>query len=367
MLLKKGKMFDLSKPDHSIFESKKLDLYSPVNYSGLEKSVSNLVAEGPSRTVLTSSGTAAIHTLIVSAGLDSNCIILCPSSTFGATVFPFLERSIPVYFYDLEIPSLSPAVASLNQCLSSISIEEKLDSRTRIVLVVVDNYGADCLPGHVREWAYHNSVSIIVDAAESLGKRPCRSDSNILGIVTSFNGNKIISGFGGGALTLFDETTERIARSYIDQGKVEGAAGYAYKLVGNNLRINPMSAILISQQISDIKYLVNLRTERFKSYLGLFNDNGLEFESVGGKDNTHWLSVFLITGQSRDRLTKALANIDAEFRYCWRPLYKSDPFFHCRTADVKGSERLFTEGICLPSGRGIENLYFQRLADELAS
>ncbi len=336
------------------------------NVDGFEKELASYVGIGHAAAL--SSGTAAIHMALIAAGVGKGDIVLCQSLTFSATVNPIIyQDAIPVFIdSDYKTWNMNP-----------IALEEafkKYKDRVKAV-IVVHLYGLSADMDKIMEICHKYNAAVIEDAAESLGTYYKDKHTGAIGDygIFSFNGNKIITTSGGGMLVSDNE--ERIAkvRFWATQAR-DKARHYQHSELGFNYRMSNIAAGIgrgqlkvLDERIAKKKYIF----EYYKKELG--DLEGIEFMPINdwNKPN-YWLSCITIpkdTHKSRGRrpclpesachfedpssrlidIMKALEEENIESRPIWKPMHMQ-PFFE--KYDYIGgttSEKLFENGVCLPS------------------
>ncbi|MCR6546196.1 DegT/DnrJ/EryC1/StrS family aminotransferase [Dehalobacterium formicoaceticum] len=292
------------------------------------------------------SGTAAIHLALKAAGVEEGDIVFCPTLTFSATANPIIyQNAIPVFIdSDYETWNMDPKALE--------AAFEKYGDRVKAVLVV-HLYGLSADMDPIVELCRKHNVTLIEDAAESLGTTYKGKHTGIIGDygIFSFNGNKIITTSGGGML--ISDNEERIAkvRFWATQSR-DKAIHYQHSELGYNYRMsNVLAGIgrgqlrVLDQRIAKKKYIF----EFYKSELG-----GLErvqFMPINEWNQpNYWLSCITLHGKVRPLdIIEALEKENIESRPIWKPMHMQ-PFFE--KYDYIGgdiSEKLFENGVCLTS------------------
>ncbi|MFV5701772.1 DegT/DnrJ/EryC1/StrS family aminotransferase [Flavobacterium sp. XS2P12] len=302
-----------------------------------------------------SSGTAAIHLGLILLGVNAGDEVICQSLTFAASANPILYlKAIPV-FIDSEEDTWN---------LCPIALEEAIIDRIKLgkkpkAIITVHLYGNPYKIEVIRSIADKYQIPILEDAAEALGSSYKGQKCGVFGDISvlSFNGNKIITTSGGGALVSHSEDIKSRAIFLATQSK-DDAIHYEHSEVGYNYRLSNISASIGRGQMEILDEFVNLRRKMQVFYKQLFEDvPGVYVYDVPDKDyfSNHWLSVITINPAETNgidcndlRLAFEAENIDS--RPFWKPLHlqplhQDFPYYGGNVA-----ESLFAKGLCLPSG-----------------
>ena len=299
-----------------------------------------------------SSGTAALHLALVVLGIEPGDEVACSSLTFSASANPIRYVGASPVFVDAnaETWTLDPEL-----------VERALAERDIAAVVAVDLYGQCCDYDAIRAICDRHGVPLVQDAAESLGatykERPAGSQGDVA--VFSFNGNKVITTSGGGALLSNDGDRIAHARKLSTQAR-EPAPHYEHTELGFNYRLSNLLAAVGRAQLEVLPERVAARRRINQSYRELLP--GVEFmpEAAYGTSNC-WLTCIQVDDPERIRL--ALEAADIESRPLWKPMHLQ-PFY--RDAPVYGGEvsaSLFARGLCLPSGSALTDADQERIAE----
>lgn len=302
--------------------------------------------------VAVSSGTAAIDLLMAELGVDETWTVFAPTLTFIATVGPAFHRGAKLVFVDSDATG-NIDVSLLEKALGSLRAKKAL-------VVGVDLYGNCCDYGAIAKLCRKFGAVFVTDAAEAVGAiregRPAGSAG--LAGVYSFNGNKIITTSGGGAIVTDDRGLAERARKRAQQSR-EKCVWYEHKEVGYNYRLSNILAALGLAQLGRLPAILRKREVNFKWYAK--NWKGDLLAPTPGAN--HWLTVALLASRrERDRLLRRFAAADIEARPVWKPLHLQPVFAKCRVFGGEVAEALFERGVCLPSGTGLKNGDFARIA-----
>lgn len=305
-----------------------------------------------------SSGTAAIHLALILLGVKSGDEVIASSFTFSATVNP-------IRYLD-AIPVLVDSEADTwNMC--PLKLEEAVKDRiskgkTPKAIIVVHLYGMPANMDAIMEVASRYNIPVIEDAAEALGseyKGKRMGSFGLMGIL-SFNGNKIITTSGGGAL--LSNNDEYISRSrFLATQARDAAPHYQHSVIGYNYRMSNVVAAIGRGQAEVLPERIQKRRENFFFYLEhLSGLPGVSFQIEPDESyySNHWLTTMVIDpalsgGITREDLRIGLEALNIETRPLWKPMHLQPVFSDC-PAYVNGvSDRLFENGICLPSSSNI--------------
>ena len=302
--------------------------------------------------VAVSSGTAAIDLLMAELGVDETWTVFAPTLTFIATVGPAFHRGARLVFVDSDATG-NIDVSLLEKALGSLRAKKAL-------VVGVDLYGNCCDYGAIAKLCRKFGAVFVTDAAEAVGAtrdgRPAGSAG--LAGVYSFNGNKIITTSGGGAIVTDDRGLAERAKKRSQQSR-EKCVWYEHKEVGYNYRLSNILAALGLAQLGRLPAILRKREANFKWYAK--NWKGDLLAPTPGAN--HWLTVALLASRrERDKLLRRFEASNIEARPVWKPLHLQPVFAKCRVFGGEVAEALFERGVCLPSGTGLKSGDFARIA-----
>lgn len=303
-----------------------------------------------------SSGTAALHLALRLLNIGPGDAVFCSSLTFVASVSPVIyQGGIPV-FIDSEPESWNMSPSALERALYDAARAKCLPK----AVIVVNLYGQSADMDALQAICDSYHIPIVEDAAESLGatyKGKASGGFGKLGVF-SFNGNKIITTSGGGALVSNDESLIKKARFLSTQAR-EPVPHYEHKEIGYNYRMSNVLAGIGRGQLRVLAERVNARREVFRRYQeGLADTSGVSWmpEACFGR-STRWLSVLLLDRSvsiTPSQLISKLAKHNIEARNIWKPMHRQPVFSGCEYYSHKESmsvsDDLFEFGVCLPSG-----------------
>ena len=308
------------------------------------------------------SGTAAIDLLMAELGVGPRTTVVASSLTFIATVGPAVKRGAKVVFVDSDPATGTISIPLLEQALA--------DVRRPAVVVAADIYGQCCDYDALEEACARHRVPLVLDAAESVGATYKDRPSGLAGAaaVYSFNGNKIITTSGGGAVLSRDP--ELVARAkWRAQQSREPVAWYEHREVGYNYRMSNLLAALGCAQLGRLPEIIRRKRRIFDFYCSLFGQGhlpALPFPCAAHTRSTNWLSVFLFPSETlRDKVAARLEAANIECRPVWKPLHLQPVFAENRVYGGEVAEDLFRRGLCMPSGAGLTRADLARIARAL--
>ena len=313
-----------------------------------------------------SSGTAALHLALRGLGIQRGDEVLCSTLTFSASVNPVLyEGGVPV-FVDSEERSWNMDPARLAEALD----DAKRRGRKPKAVILVHLYGQSADLDPILALCREHDVPLIEDAAEALGATYKGRPPGAFGYcgIHSFNGNKIITTSGGGALVSDDEKLIAKARFWATQAR-DPAPHYQHSEVGFNYRMSNVLAAIGRGQLRVLDQRVEARRRNCAFYQAAFKDlPGVTFmpEADYGRC-TRWLTCLTIdpavAGTDREKVRLVLAEQNIEARPVWKPMHLQPIFAGTRCSGGAVAERLFDHGLCLPSGSNLTDSDLQRVVD----
>jgi pyridoxal phosphate-dependent aminotransferase EpsN len=309
---------------------------------------------GSKHALAVSSGTAAIHLALMALGVGSGDIVLCQSLTFVATANPIMYvGAIPV-FIDSEPVTWNMCPNALEEAISHYI---KIGKKPKAV-IVVHLYGMPAMLDEIMYLCKRHAIPLIEDAAEALGSEYRGRKAGTLGNIgiLSFNGNKIITTSGGGAMLSDDPLYIEKARFLATQAR-EPVKHYEHREVGYNYRMSNVCAGIGRGQLEVIEERVAQRRANFQFYSQhLTVMPGVSFQKEQNEViSNRWLSTMLTNNSPSKQLfvvnvIDALNNKGIESRPVWKPMHLQSIFIGQKYFGGNTSQMLFEQGICLPSG-----------------
>lgn len=311
---------------------------------------------GVAHCVALSSGTAALHLALLNLGLNSGDEIWTSSMTFMGGVSPITFVNARPVFFDLDPDRWTLDPSLLNEELRKAATENRLPK----AIVPTDLYGQACDLSAINALAAEYGIPVICDSAEALGAlvHGQHAGRGAKAMVLSFNGNKIITSSGGGALLSDDAAFVARAR-YLSTQARQPVPHYEHTEIGYNYRLSNVSAAIGVGQLEQIEDKVARRRAIFSRYQTELGDlAGLSFmPEPAGLRSTRWLTCLTINqseaGFASVHVGKRLEAEDIESRPLWKPMHMQPVFSGSRMVGGAVSEGLFANGLCLPSGSGM--------------
>jgi dTDP-4-amino-4,6-dideoxygalactose transaminase len=347
------------------------------NVDAFEKELCSAV--GAKHVAALSSGTAAIHLSLILLGVKPGDYVIGTSFTFSATVNPIAYLGATPVLVDSEPGTWNMDPVLLEKAIVGLGSEglksEGLGSEGRgklpKAIIVAHLYGMPARMKEIMAVADKYGIPVVEDAAEALGSEymgrrvGCNSRFGIL----SFNGNKIITTSGGGALVSEDEAMISRARYLATQAR-DPAPHYQHSTIGYNYRMSNVVAGVGRGQLEVLDQHISRHREINAWYREMLKDvPGVTFQSEPSPDfhSNYWLTCIIIdpekAGTDREKLRLAMEAELIESRPLWKPMHLQPVFAEC-PAFVNGtSERLFNDGLCLPSGSNITSEDMERIAE----
>lgn len=309
-------------------------------------------------TAALSSGTAALHLSLILSGIERGDIVICPTFTFSATINPVIYMGAEPVFVDSEKSSWNMSPDLLREALYALRKQGKKAK----AIIIVHLYGMPAAMEELMQVAMENELIVIEDAAESLGSLYKGKHTGTFGKagILSFNGNKIITTSGGGALISDDAEMISKARFLATQAR-DAAPHYQHSQIGYNYRLSNICAAIGCGQMEVLADRVKSRRENFDKYCTAFENIkaiSLPQEQEGYYSN-RWLTTIVVNpeltknNKTREDIRIKLEEYDIESRPLWKPMHLQ-PVFSKHKSFIDGtSERLFDNGLCLPSSSSL--------------
>lgn len=329
------------------------------NVDGFENDLATWLGEksaSPLHVVALSSGTAAIHLALVMLGVGPGDEVICQSFTFAASANPIVYQGATPVFVDSE-----PGTWNMDPELLRQAIDDRLRTTGKLpkAIIPVHLYGTPARMDEINSVASAYGIPVVEDAAEALGSEYNGSYCGTFGTygALSFNGNKMITTSGGGALICPDEESARRVKFYATQAR-ENFPYYQHEQIGYNYRLSNISAgigrgqmYVLDEHIARRRAIHALYVEKLKNTPGI---TVMQPRSNVDLHPNYWLSTILVNPQEAgftyQELSARLTAADIESRPLWKPMHLQ-PVFAKAPAYVNGvSEALFAQGLCLPSG-----------------
>lgn len=315
--------------------------------------------------VLLNSGTAALHLTLIAAGVQRGDRVFVSTHTCNASVNPIKYVGAEPYFIDSELKTWN-----IDPELLRSAVEESRKNGVSIgAIVAVDIYGMPADWERLRAVAQHYEIPLIQDSAEAMGSVYKSEPAGTQGDfgVWSFNGNKLISTSGGGALICPTAEKATEVRNLASQAK-EQRPFYWHEHIGFSYRLSNLLAGFGHAQWENLDLRLKKRKGVFDRYVQFFEDHQIQikFQSHESSESNRWLPVFLLVHADAGELIAFLKRRNIEARHLWTPMHLQPVFAHCKAKLNGVSESLFQSGICLPTGYGMTDEQLNKVFDVLA-
>ena len=316
--------------------------------------------------VALSSGTAALHLALVMLGVKMGDEVICQSMTFSASANPIVYQGATPIFIDSERETWNICPKALE-----IAIKDRLSKGKKPkAIIIVHLYGMPTKIDEIMNLSNKYKIPIVEDAAEALGSaykgRKCGTFGEMS--ILSFNGNKIITTSGGGALVCRKQAQKERAIFLSTQARDE-APYYQHSEIGYNYRMSNVSAGIGCGQMEVLEERIIQRRFNHNFYRNLFESmEGISIFSEPNDDfySNHWLTAIVIDeeriGFDRDKLRLKFLENNIETRPLWKPMHLQPIFTDAPYYGEDVSERLFQKGLCLPSGSNMTDNDRERIA-----
>lgn len=315
------------------------------------------------------SGTSSLHLALILSGVKKDDEVICQSFTFSASANPIVYQGAKPIFIDSE-------TATWNLC--PIALENAIKERMVLgkkpkAIIVVHLYGMPAKMDEIVALSKTYNITLIEDAAEALGATYKGQKCGTFGDygILSFNGNKIITTSGGGALVCKTEEDKQKAVYLATQAR-DDAPHYQHSEIGYNYRMSNVLAGIGRGQMEVLDKHIGLRRGMHQFYTDLFKDvAGVTVFEEPSQDyfSNHWLSCILvdekITGFSREDLRLQLEKDNIESRHLWKPMHLQPVFKDCLYYGDTVAENLFERGLCLPSGSNLTDADRERITNSI--
>lgn len=318
-----------------------------------------------------SAGTAALHLALIILGVKRDDEVICQTFTFSASANPIAYQGATPIFIDSESETWNMCPLALEEAI----IDRAAKGKKPKAIIVVHLYGMPAKMDEILEISTKYEIPIIEDAAEALGSTYKNRNCGTFGemAILSFNGNKIITTSGGGALVC--KTKEQKDKAvFLSTQARDDAPHYQHSEIGYNYRMSNVSAGIGRGQMEVLDERVTARRKNNQFYQDLFKD--FEGVTVFTEPNenyfsNHWLSGITIdsskTGFTREDLRMKFLEENIESRPLWKPMHLQPVFENSPYYGKKIAEELFENGLCLPSGSNLSDEDRNRIKETVLS
>lgn len=337
------------------------------NLDGFEQDLESYLSNDFSVGAL-SSGTAALHLGLILLGVQAGDEVLCQSMTFVASANPILYLKATPVFIDSENETWNLCPIALEEAI----LDRMAKGKKPKVIIAVHLYGVPYKIEEIRTIANKYEIPILEDAAEALGSsykgQKCGTFGDIS--VLSFNGNKIITTSGGGAVITKTKALRDKALFLATQSR-DDAPHYQHSEIGFNYRMNNVVAGIGRAQMEVLDERILARRNVHDFYVELFkNIEGVTVFSTENENyfSNYWLTTLIIdpvltNGIDREKLRLAFEAENIESRPLWKPMHLQPIFANYSYYGNKVAENLFETGLCLPSGSNLKEEDRARITD----
>ena len=351
---------------HEAFESNWIAPVGPA-INAFEKQITEYNSVG--HCVALSSGTAAIHLALIALGVNKGDEVICSTFTFSGSCNPIVyQAAIPV-FVDSEKESWN-----MDPQLLEDAIKRRINSgRKPKAIIVVHLFGMPAKMQEIMSIAKRYEIPVLEDAAEALGSEYQNKKAGAIGDigVFSFNGNKIITTSGGGAMISDNKKWIERVRFLSSQSR-SPAPHYEHEEIGFNYQLSNICASIGVGQMLVLDERVSQRRAIFNWYKRNLDDSIFSFQpEMNGAKSNRWLTTVHIDSNkknvSAERIREALEKENIETRPLWKPMHLQ-PVFKDAPSYLNGvSESLFENGLCLPSGSNLSEDDLTRIVEAVRS
>lgn len=312
-----------------------------------------------------SSGTAALHLGLQILGVSQGDEVLCQSLTFSASANPIVYQGATPVFVDSEWDTYNICPVALEA-----AIEDRLMAGIKPkAIIAVHLYGMPYQQDKIQTIAEKYNIPVMEDSAESLGShingQACGSFGRLA--ILSFNGNKIITTSGGGALVCRTDEDKKRAIHLATQAR-DDAPHYQHSDIGFNYRMSNVLAGIGIGQMEVLQDRVDARRRNFDTYkaeLASYNEFAFLEEPEGYYSN-RWLSTVMTSSfELREKIRLGLWEDNIESRPIWKPMHLQPVFEQCRFYGTTVAEEIFDRGLCLPSGSNLTKQDLDRVIGKI--
>ena len=340
------------------------------NVDQFESDISQLFSSTQEyHTALLISGTAALHLALRMLNVESGAVVMVQSFTFCGTTNPVTYQGAEIVFIDSEPDTWNMCPEALAQAMADYQ------GKNIKAIMPVHLYGMPAKMDQIQAIADQYQVPVIEDAAEALGSTFKGNACGTFGLMSalSFNGNKIITTSGGGALVSKHKDYIDQARFLATQARDE-APHYQHSQIGYNYRMSNIVAGIGRGQMEVLSERVKQRRANNQRYREFFRDiSGVTFQTEPNTNyySNYWLTAILIDpaltgGISREDVRLALEAENIESRPLWKPMHLQPVYEGAKFYGSGVCERLFEQGLCLPSGSNLTQEEFDRIFKALS-
>lgn len=313
-----------------------------------------------------SSGTAAIHLALIVLGVRTGDEVICSTFTFSGSCNPIMYQSATPVFVDSEKETWN---------MDPVLLEQAIEDRIRKgkkpkAIIVVDLFGMPAKMNEITMIAKHYQIPVVEDAAEALGSTYYGKKAGSLADIGiySFNGNKIITTSGGGAILSNTKVWIERAR-YLSSQSRSPLPYYEHEEVGYNYQLSNICASIGLSQMQALSLRVEQRRKIFELYKSKLSDKVFSFQSEPhGLISNRWLTTVVVNSNkhSNEKIRTELGSSGIESRLLWKPMHLQPVFKHVPAYISGVSESLFRDGLCLPSGSSLSEDQINHIVEKIS-
>ena len=335
------------------------------NVNGLESDIESYL-ENDIHVAALSSGTAALHLGLILLGVKAGDEVICQSMTFSASANPILYLGATPIFIDSEKDTWNLCPTALEEAI----IDRIAKGKKPKAIIGVHLYGMPFKADEITAISKKYEIPVLEDSAEALGStykgQKCGTFSPLAAL--SFNGNKIITTSGGGALVCQSKEHKDKTVFFATQSR-DNAPHYQHSEIGYNYRMSNICAGIGRGQMEVIDLRVSQRRAMNAFYQELFKDHKeveVFKEPTSDYFSNHWLSAILLDSyEKREALRLTLEKQNIESRPLWKPMHLQPIFEKYPYYGTKVAEELFQKGLCLPSGSNLNADDKRRISENI--
>lgn len=336
------------------------------NVNGFEEDL-EFFLDDDVKVVALSSGTAALHLALIECGVGYGDEVICQSMTFSASANPIVYQGATPIFIDSEEDTWNMCPIVLKDAI----IDRLAKGKNLKAIIVVHLYGMPAKMDEILAIANEFGIPVIEDAAEALGStykgKACGTFGRFGAI--SFNGNKIITTSGGGALVCHSQKDKDMVLFLSTQAR-DNAPHYQHSHIGYNYRMSNICAGIGRGQMIVLCARVDARRAMHDFYVSMFKDiAGVKVFKEPNSDYfvNNWLTAITIdpavVGKTREDLRLAFLEDNIESRPLWKPMHMQPIFADSPYYGSSVAENLFETGLCLPSGSNLTDVERERISN----
>ena len=331
------------------------------NVNGFESDLENYLSNKVHVAAL-SSGTAALHLGLILLGVQQGDEVLCQSMTFSATVNPIVYLGATPIFIDSELDTWNMCPIALEEAIQDRIAKGKKPK----AIIPVHLYGMPAKMDEIIAIANRYEIPVLEDSAEALGSaykgQKCGTFGSLAAL--SFNGNKIITTSGGGALVTKSEVLKEKAIFFATQAR-DAAPHYQHSEIGYNYRLSNIAAGIGRGQMEVLEKHVDVRrkwNQRYQDFFATIPNVTVLKEPSNDFYSNHWLTAIVLASfEQREALRFEFESQNIETRPLWKPMHLQPVFEMYPFYGTSVAASLFENGLCLPSGSNLTENQWERI------